>query len=164
MRDVLEDVESRDALGSEELRRVRAVLLQRGGNHIAGMNFLAAGALDVEHGGLKHATERESLLGFLLLAPGELLDGVLKVLVQIATQLRHVRATRRQDPLAVGIVSERVQQVLERQVGMTPRCCLAIRHRENDFQSRTKHVYFYDYVARPMVSTIRSLTYFSLPT
>jgi hypothetical protein len=54
--------------------------------------------------------------------------------------------------------------VLERQVRMTSRRCLAIRHRENDFESRTKHVYFYDYVARPMVSTIRLTSAFSLPT
>ena len=44
-----------------------------------------------------------------------------QVLVEIAAELRQIGAAGRKDPLAVGIVRERIQQVLERQVRMTPR-------------------------------------------
>ncbi len=39
-----------------------------------------------------------------------------------------------EDPLAVGIVRERVQQVLERQVRMPPRGRLAVRDGQDDFE------------------------------
>ena len=83
MGDVLEHVEPRDPLPGEQLRRVRLVLLKRGGQHIAGLHFLPACALHVQHGRLKHAPERERLLGLLLLAPSVLLDRIPQVLVEI---------------------------------------------------------------------------------
>ena len=76
VRDVLEDVEPGDALRGEQLRRVRPVLLERRRDDVAGMHFLAAGALDVQHRRLQHAPERQRLLGLLLLAARELLDAI----------------------------------------------------------------------------------------
>ena len=97
-------------------------------------HFLAAGALHVQDRRLQHAAERHRLLRLFLLAARELLDVLVEVLVEIAAQLRQIGAARRQDPLAVGIVRQRVEQVLERQVGMTPRGGLAVGDGEDDFQ------------------------------
>ena len=107
--------------------------------HVAGVDFLPSGALHVQHRRLEDAPERERLLGLLLLAARELLDRVLEVLVEIAPELRHVGAAGGEDPLAVGIVRQRVQQVLERQVRVTPRGRLAIGDGQDDFESWTEH-------------------------
>ena len=139
MRDVLEHVEPGDALAGEQLRGVRPVLLERRRDDVARMDFLPPGALHVEHRRLQHAPERERLLGLLLLAARELLDRILEVLVEIAAQLRHVRAAGGEDPLAVGIVRQRVEQVLERQVRMPPRGRFPVGDGQDDFESWTEH-------------------------
>ena len=124
-----------------KLRRVGLRLLQRRRQHVAGLHFLPAGALDVQHGSLKHAPERERLLRFLLLPAAVLFDRIPQVLVEILPQLWKVRAARGQDSLAVLIVRQRVQQVLERQMRVTPRGCLAIGNGEHDFQCLTEHLF-----------------------
>ena len=97
------------------------------------MDFLPSGALDVEDRRLEHAAERERLLGFLLLTARELLDRILEVLVEIAAELRHVRAAGREDPLAVRVVRQRVEQVLERQVRVAPRGRFPVSDGQDDF-------------------------------
>ncbi len=139
MRDVFEDVEPGDALRGEQLRRVRPVLLQRRRDDVARLHFLAAGALHVQHGRLQHAPERQRLLGLLLLAARELLDRILEILVEIAPQLRQVGAAGGEDALAVGVVRQRVEQVLERQVRVTARGGLAVGDGEDDLQCGTEH-------------------------
>jgi len=69
----------------------------------------------------------------LLLTAAVLFDRLPEVLVEVFPQLRKIRAARGKNPLAVLIVGERVQQVLERQMGMTPRGGLAIGDGEYDF-------------------------------
>jgi hypothetical protein len=86
----------------------------------------------VQHRRLQYAAERHRLLRLFLLAAGELLDVLVEVLVEIAAQLRQIGAAGGENTLAVGIVCQRIEQVLERQVGMTPRRCLPVRDREND--------------------------------
>ena len=140
VRDVLEHVEPGDALRRQQLRRVRLGLLQHRREHVARLHFLAPGALHVQHRGLQHAAERQRLLGLLLLAAAELLDRVVEVLVEIAAQLRQIGAAGGQDPLAVRIVRQRVEQVLERQVGVPPRRRLAVRDGQDDFERRAEHL------------------------
>ena len=118
MRDVLEDVEPRDALRVEQPGGVRLRLLQDGGEHVAGLHFLPLRALDVQDGRLQHAPERGRLLGLALLAAPHLLDRGLEVVVQVLAQARQIDAAGGQDALALLIVRQRVQQVLERQVGV----------------------------------------------
>ena len=133
VRDVFEDIESRDALTGEQLGRVGPVLLERCRDHVARMDFLPSGALHVEHRRLEHAPERKRLLGLFLLTARELLDRVLEVLVEIAPELRHVGAAGREDPLAVRVVRQRVEQVLERQVRVAPRGRFAVGDGQDDF-------------------------------
>ena len=134
MRDVLEDVEPRHALVGQQLRRVGLRLLQRRREHVSRLHFLPPRALHVQHGRLQHAAERHRLLRLFLLAARELLDVLVEVLVEIAAELRQIRAAGGQDPLAVRIVRQRVEQVLERQMRMTASRRLAVGDREDDFQ------------------------------
>ena len=139
MGDELEDVEAGDALVREQLRRERLVLLQRGGQHVARLDFLAACALHVQDGGLQHAAEGQRLLRLFLLAAAVLLDRVLQVLIEILAQPRQVGAARGENPLAIVVVRERVEQVLDGEVRVPARRRLAIRHRQHDFQSLAEH-------------------------
>ena len=97
------------------------------------LHLLPSGALHVQHRRLQHTPERQRLLGLLLLPAAELFDRLFQVFIEIAAQLRQIRAARREDALAVLIVRQGVQQVLERQVRVTPRRRFAIRDRKNDF-------------------------------
>ncbi len=63
------------------------------------------------------------------------LDRLVEVGAERAPQRRQVRAAGREDPLAVGIVREGVEQVLEREIRMPPRDGFAERDGENDFKS-----------------------------
>ena len=141
---------------------MRSILLQRRRDDVARMDFLAAGALHVQHGRLEHAPEGQRLFGLLLLAARELLDRILEVLVEIAPQLRHVGATGGEDALAVGVVRQRVQQVLERQVRVTPRGGLAVGDGENNFKSGTEHFLVCRGAPppRPVVASLRSRRYY----
>ena len=70
----------------------------------------------MEHRRLQHPPERERLLRLFLLTSRELLDLVVEIPVEIATQLREIGAARRQNPLAVLVVRQGIEQMLERQV------------------------------------------------
>ena len=118
----------------EHLRREGLRLLQDRGEDVARLHFLSPGALHVQHGRLQHAAERQRLVGLALLPAAELLDGLVQVFVQLAPQLGQVGPARREDLLAFRVVGERVKQVLERQVRVTPRRRLAEGDGEHDFE------------------------------
>ena len=69
-----------------------------------------------------------------LRAPPLPLDRLVEVLVQVAAQLPEVDAACSEDPFAVGIVRQRVQQVFERQVGVPTRDRLAEGDVQDDFK------------------------------
>ena len=114
-------------------------LLQNGREDVAGLHFLPLRALDVQHRGLQDAAKRGGLFRFALLSALELLDGVVEVVVQVFAQPRQVGAAPEQDALAFRIVRERVQQMLERQIGVPPRHGLAIGDGQDDFERRGEH-------------------------
>ena len=111
-------------------------LLQNRGEDVAGVRFVALSALDVENRGLQHAAEGERLLGLLVDAAAQPFDRRIEVRAERSPQSVHVGAARLEDPFAVGVVRERVQQVLERQIRVTPRDRLAKRNIQDDFQCR----------------------------
>ena len=86
----------------------------------------------MQHRRLQHAAERHRLIGLLLLATLELLDVFVEVLVEVAAELWQIGAAGSEDALAVRIVRQRIEQVLERQVRMMPGRRLAVGHGEND--------------------------------
>ncbi len=141
VRDVVEDVEARHALAGEEPGRERLGLLQRRCEDVARPHLGAARALHVQHGRLQRAPEGECLRRFLLASARHLFDLAVQVLVEIAPQLRQVSAARAENGFAVRVVGKRVQQVLERQVGMTPRGRLAMGDRQHDLERLAEHRY-----------------------
>ena len=97
MRNEVEDVETRDALGGEQLRSVAFLLLQHRGENVARVGFVALRALHVEDGGLQHASESDRLFRVFGSAPPLSFDRVVQVLIQIATQFRQIGAARREN-------------------------------------------------------------------
>ena len=135
MRDVVEDVEARDALVGQELCRVALRLLENRREDVAGVRFVPLCALDVQNRRLQDAAKRHRLLRFLLGPAALALDRFVEVRVERAPQRRQVRAAGGEDSLAVGIVREGVEQVLEREIRVPPRDGFAERDVENDFKS-----------------------------
>ena len=136
MRDVVQDVEPRDALLGEQLRGVALRLLEQRGEDVAGVHLVPLRALHVENRRLQHPTERDGLLWLALLAAALPLDRFVEVGAERAAERRKVRAAGREDAFAVRIVGQDVEQVLERQVGMPARDRLAERNAQNDFNGR----------------------------
>ena len=136
VRNEVEDVETRDALGREQLRGVALVLLQHRGENVARVGFVALRALHVEDGRLQHAPESHRLFRVFGSASPLSFDRVVQVLIQIATQFRQIGAARRENPLAVWIVRQGVEQVFEREIRVSSRNRLAERDVQDDFQRR----------------------------
>ena len=110
-------------------------LLENRRQNIARVRFVPLCALDVQNRGLQDAAKRHRLLGIPLRPAALPLDRFVEIGAERATQRRQVRAARREDSLAVRVVSEGVEQVLEREIGMLPRERFAERDIENDFKS-----------------------------
>ena len=134
MRDVVQDVEARDALVGQEPRRVGLRLLKNRREDVAGVRFVPLGALDVQDGGLQHATKRDRLLRLSLCAAALALDRFVEVRAERAPQDRQVRAAGSENAFAFRIVGERVEQVLEREVRVPPRDRFAERNGEHEFE------------------------------
>ena len=117
VREVLGEVQDAHALCPQQLSRVGLRLLQRGDQDVARVHFLTAGALDLQHRALEHPAEGQRLLGLLRL-PRELLDAIVQVTVEILAQLRQIGAAGDQDPLAVLVVGQHVEQMLDREMGV----------------------------------------------
>jgi hypothetical protein len=136
VRDEVEHVEPRDVLRFEQPGRVRLRLLQDRRQDVPGVDLGALGALDVEHGRLEDAPERRGLFRLALVPAPQLLDRRVEVLVELAAQPRQVGAAGGQDALAFTVVRQRVQQMLEREVGVTARHRFAVGDRQDDFDRR----------------------------
>ena len=102
-------------------------------------DFRALRALHVQHRRLQHAAERRRLLRLALVAALQLLDRLAQVGVQVAPQPRQIGAAGGEDPLAVGVVRERVEQVFERDVGVPARHGFAIGDGQDDFNGGGEH-------------------------
>jgi hypothetical protein len=139
VRDVLQHVEPCHALRREQLRCECLRLLQDCRADISSLHFRALRALDMEHRGLQDAAERCRLLRLPLLATLLLFDRIVEIRVQVAPQPRQIGAARREDPFAVGVVRERVEQMLEGHVRVTPRNGLAVGDGQNNFDRGGKH-------------------------
>ena len=107
-------------------------LLEHGREDVADVRFVPLCALDVQDGRLQNAPKRRRLLGLLFDSPAEPLDRFVQVRAERAPQRRQVRAAGGKDALAVGIVRESVEQVLQRDVGVPPGDCFAERDVEHD--------------------------------
>ena len=123
----------------EQLRGVRLRLLEHRRQDVACVHLGSLGALHVQDGRLQDAAEGRRLFRLALLAAPELLDHVVQVLVEVAAEPREIHAAALQNALAFGIVGQREEQVLERQVGVASRDSLAVGDGQNDFERGGKH-------------------------
>jgi hypothetical protein len=98
-------------------------------------------ALHVQDGGLQHPAECRCLFGFVVLAAWETLDRTVEVESQVAAETREIGAACRENALAVGVVRQDVEQVLERQVGVAAGDSLAQCDVEDDGYSGREHGY-----------------------
>ena len=138
VRDVVQDVEPGDVLRLQQLGRVRVRLLQDGREDIAEADLVLARALHVEHRRLQHALERQGLLRLALPALLRLLEAV-EERVEGVPQGRQVGAAGGEDLLALGVVGQHVEQVLEGQVRMPAHRRLAVRDVQDELDGGAEH-------------------------
>ncbi len=93
----------------------------------------------MEHRRLEDAAEGQGLRGVLLPAARELLDFVLQIPIELLAQLRQIDATRAKNGLAIGVVRERIEEVFQCQMRVTPGGGLAMRDGQDDFERGTEH-------------------------
>ena len=114
-------------------------LLQDGGKNIARLHLATLRALHVQNGGLQHAAEGGGLFGLARVAALHLLERLAQVGVELAPQARQIGAAGGEDPLAVVVVRERVEEMLEGDVGVAARHGFAIGDGQDDFDGGGKH-------------------------
>ena len=107
-------------------------LLKHGREDVADICFVPLCALDVQDGRLQSAPKRRRLLRLLFDSSAEALDRFVEVCPERAPERRQVGAAGLKDSLAVGIVRESIEQVLERDVHVPPRDGFAERDVEDD--------------------------------
>ena len=93
---------------------MRFGLLKNGGQEISGVHFLPLSALDVQHRRLEHAAECRGLFRVVFLTLLELLNRLVEIGVELVPEALEVGAAGGENTLAVRIVRQRVQQMLER--------------------------------------------------
>jgi hypothetical protein len=135
VRDVVQDVQTADALVAQKLCRVALGLLHHRREHVADVRFVPLRALSVQNRGLQDPAERGGLFGIPIHPTTMSLDRLIEVGAERAAQRRQIRATRGENSFAVRIVREDVQQVLEREIRVSARHRFAERDGEHDFQS-----------------------------
>ena len=141
VRDVLEDVEPRDALLREQDRRLGLRLLQNRREDVADLGVLPLRALHVHDRGLQDPAECRRLFRFVLLSARERFDRFVEVRVQAPSELRKIRPAGAEDALAVGIMCQRIQQMLQGEIRVPAGNSLAERNVEDDFNGGGKHSY-----------------------
>jgi len=119
VRDVIDDVEPRDALAVEEEHRVALLFAEDRHQHVADADLFLAARLHVEHGALQHPLEAERRLHLALLAFLETRRRLIDVIPEFLLQLREVGPAGPQHLTHLGRVEDRQQQVLDRQVLVT---------------------------------------------
>ena len=104
MRDVLEHVEARDTLGTQQRHRVGIGLLEERGDQIPGVHLFLLGTLTVAHGILEQPVEGQGLAGLEGLVSGNRLQVLSEEPVQGQLELTQVAARVLEDLGALGVV------------------------------------------------------------
>ena len=130
----LQHVEARDAVGAQQSHRVGVGLLEERCDQVAGFDLVLLGARGVLERVLDHPVEGQGLLELAAAALGELLDLVLEELLELALQPAHPGADVLQHLFAALVVEQRVEQVLDGQVGVMALHGLARGRLERELQ------------------------------
>ncbi len=114
MRDEIDDVEARDLLQAEQVRRVRVLLAEDRDQHVGDRDLLLAARLHVEHGALQHALEPQRGLHFAVVVLFQARRGLVDEVLELLAQARGVGPARAQDLADLGGIDDGEQQVLDR--------------------------------------------------
>jgi hypothetical protein len=153
MRDVVDDVQPRDALLLQEVHGVRVLLAEDGDQHVGAGDFLLAGTLHVQDGALDHALEAERGLRVDLAVGRDARRLLGDVLGQALAQLVHVGAAGPQDLRRRGVVEQGQQQVLDRDEFVALLARLDERHVKADFELLGDHRCTFAFIPLPDLST-----------
>ncbi len=113
VRDEVHDVEARDFLQAEQVRRVTVLLAEDRDQHVGDRHFLLAARLHVEHGALQHALETQRRLHLAIVVLLEARRRLVDEFLQLLAQARRIRAAGAQDLAHLRRVDDREQQVLD---------------------------------------------------
>ena len=118
VREVVQHVQTRDALGAQQRHRVGVGLLEQGGQQVGGVDLGLLGALAVAHRVLQHAVEGEGLAVFEGLVAGDALQVLAEEALEGGLQGGQLGTRVGQDLGPLLVEAERVEQVLYGDVGV----------------------------------------------
>ena len=139
VRDVVDDVQARDALLLQEVHRVRVLLAEDRHQHVGAGDLLLARGLHVQDGALDDALEAERRLRVDLAVGGDARRLLGDVLRQVLAQLVHVGAAGAQHLGRGRVVQQREQQVLDGDELVALLARLDERHVQTDFELLGDH-------------------------
>ena len=134
VRDVADDVETRDALLLEEIGGVRVRLAENGDQDVAAEDLVLSRRLHVRGGALNHPLKADGLLRRGVVALRQPLQLLVEELLQRALQLGDVTAAVTHDLGDVAVMQERVQHVLDAQELVAATTRLADGEGETDLE------------------------------
>ena len=118
--DVLQQIEPRDSLGTQQRDRVRVGLVKERHQHVSGLDLVLLGALGVVVGVLQHAVEGQRLASLDLFVAGHPLEILFEETLELLLEAIDPSPGVAQDVDAFGVVTQGVEQVLDGHVRMTP--------------------------------------------
>ena len=133
VRYVVENIESANALSLEKLRRLRSPLLQHRREGVSDIRLGLARALHVKNGLLQNTLEGQCLDRLLVRILRHRLDGRLQIFFEVRTKLVQIDPAGHQNVLAFGVIGNRVEQVLEREMRVSSGLSLTIRDVQDHF-------------------------------
>ena len=114
MRQIVDDIEPRDVLKTEQVDGLGLLLAENRDEHVAGQDLLLAALLHVENRALQYALEAERRLhvDVLVVVQAQARCGVGDELLQLAAEPADVGAAILQNLYDLGRIEQREQQVL----------------------------------------------------
>ena len=130
---IVEYVETRDLLAAQERRGVGVGLLEDGGQQVPGLHLLLLGARCVVQSALHDSVKGQRLGGLgALFIGGMLVEILLEEAIECGLELGNLGTAMAQDPRAVVVVNQRVEKMLDGQVGVAPCHGLADRRLDGE--------------------------------
>ena len=132
--DVAKQVEARDALRSKQSHGMRVGFIKDRHKEIPDLHFFLLGTLRVINCRLDHAVKREGLCRFNRVIPGHAFEILIEESFEVRAQSVHVRTRMEQDLRPFLVMNQGLEQMLHRQVRVTPRLRFAIRRLQRELK------------------------------
>jgi hypothetical protein len=129
----VEQIETRDVLAAQERHGVGIGLLEDGGEQIPGLYLLLLGAFCVVQSTLHDSVKGQGLGGLgALFIGGMLVDILPEEAIECGLEFGNLGTAVAEDPRAVVVVNQRVEEMLDGQVGVVPCHGLADRRLDGE--------------------------------